>query len=518
MIKYTGSCNALALLLLAFIIMSAAEVMGSTFPELEQLPLRTAGRWIVDQQGNRVKLACVNWHGGHMNTFAPSGLDYQPASGIAATLRKLGFNCVRLNWSVELVQTNPIIDHRVIKAVREHGEITDDGARALDVLDVVIKALAAEKIMTIIDNHISDAGWCCDVRTENGLWFNERYPVDVWEKTWEFMAERYVDNLYVIGADLRNELRPDIRFNGKISWRSMPNLVIKMPTWGGGDKVLPLKEYAPEVLSFNHPSLNSTKHRLLLFAIKRLLANVPVQLFDWHAASQQAANKVIAKNPNLLVFIQGTFDIFSYTPNVVKIILYYMNNDKALYNSVGKLFAIPKEATKVYQLQNFTGVDTMPIKLDQPNRLVYSAHLYPFFYDSAQYEWDGISPTYKDYSETVDKFWGYIFKNKTMPVWVGETGTKASMLGIGSKWTDYNNRYLIENDLDFAYWPIGDARPTIDKETGEFVHGFDKFALLNQKYDGLKYGPLYDTLKPLFVEREGPGVTPQNNRHILYQN
>ena len=34
------------------------------------LPLRTSGRWIVDREGHRVKLACVNWAGAEVEAVA----------------------------------------------------------------------------------------------------------------------------------------------------------------------------------------------------------------------------------------------------------------------------------------------------------------------------------------------------------------------------------------------------------------------------------------------------------------
>ena len=94
-----------------------------------------------------------------MNAFVPSGLDVSTSIQIATLLHKHGFNCVRLNWSVELVQDNPIVNHDAIKAMRSHGVITSDFARALDVLDQVISDLTAMKVMIILDNHMSNAGW-----------------------------------------------------------------------------------------------------------------------------------------------------------------------------------------------------------------------------------------------------------------------------------------------------------------------------------------------------------------------
>lgn len=82
------------------------------------------------------------------------------------------------------------------------------------------------------------------------------------------------------------------------------------------------------------------------------------------------------------------------------------------------------------------------------------------------------------------------------PVWVGETGIDADARGLRPAWTDYTLRYLREHDLDFAYWPIGDARPHIDAN-GTFIAGGDDYALLDRQYEELKYRPVYDTFADL---------------------
>ena len=39
------------------------------------LPLHTKGRFIVDEEGNRIKLACVNWYGAEEMDFVVAGLE-----------------------------------------------------------------------------------------------------------------------------------------------------------------------------------------------------------------------------------------------------------------------------------------------------------------------------------------------------------------------------------------------------------------------------------------------------------
>ena len=51
--------------------------------------------------------------------------------------------------------------------------------------------------------------------------WTDAYPESAWLSMWTVLAARYVHNPMVIGADLRNELRPDTRPG--MSWRN--------PTW-----------------------------------------------------------------------------------------------------------------------------------------------------------------------------------------------------------------------------------------------------------------------------------------------
>ena len=67
---------------------------------------------IVDSLGARVKLACVNWYGAHMEGYVVNGLDRQPIASIAQTIKGLGFTCIRLPFSLEQYYDNPYVDVR----------------------------------------------------------------------------------------------------------------------------------------------------------------------------------------------------------------------------------------------------------------------------------------------------------------------------------------------------------------------------------------------------------------------
>ena len=66
------------------------------FPLLPATPLHTEGRWILDANGERFKLASVNWYGFEELDYTPAGLEIADLDAIARRIRELGFNSVRL--------------------------------------------------------------------------------------------------------------------------------------------------------------------------------------------------------------------------------------------------------------------------------------------------------------------------------------------------------------------------------------------------------------------------------------
>ncbi|KAL2165513.1 hypothetical protein VTH06DRAFT_813, partial [Thermothelomyces fergusii] len=116
------------------------------------LPLHTRGRDVVDAHGRRFRLASVNWYGASDELMVPGGLDVRHRREIARTVRRLGFNSVRLPYSDEMVATNPRVDARLVAANPDLA-----GARALDVYVAVAEALTAEGVAVVVNNHITSA-------------------------------------------------------------------------------------------------------------------------------------------------------------------------------------------------------------------------------------------------------------------------------------------------------------------------------------------------------------------------
>ncbi|KAI1878072.1 hypothetical protein JX265_002440 [Neoarthrinium moseri] len=230
--------------------MKLASFMGASSLALgalaQQLPLKTDSRWILDDAGNRVKFRCINW-AGHMETNIPEGLHKQSIDTIADLIQAQGFNCVRLTYSIDHA-LNPGVTVKdsftaaagasgiavetlndMYSQVVEKNPFTETGTTQ-DVFSAVIKALWDRKIMTVLDNHVSKASWCCNLDDGNGWWdkalayveSNSRFfNTDNWLNGLSAMATWATSQPGVVAMSLRNELRPFPvlqDFNGHADW------------------------------------------------------------------------------------------------------------------------------------------------------------------------------------------------------------------------------------------------------------------------------------------------------------
>jgi endoglucanase len=174
-------------------------------------PLRASGRHVLDGANKRFKLASINWYGASDELFIPGGLDVQHRDVIAQTIRRLGFNSVRLPYADEMVLMNPKIPPHLLAA---NADLV--GLRALDIFAAVVNTLTDAGIAVIINNHITHSTWCCGADPCDGLWYNDHLPQpicrvqqseDQWIQNWEIIMTPHINNPLVIGADLRNEVR-----------------------------------------------------------------------------------------------------------------------------------------------------------------------------------------------------------------------------------------------------------------------------------------------------------------------
>lgn len=165
-------------------------------------PLTTANGYIIDQMGNRLRLQSVNWYGASDTDNIVMGLDINSVSSIAALIKSISSNSVRLPFSNQMLhQPDPVATDRLT------GNPHLLGKSPLEVFDAVVEALAEEGLLVIPNNHTTTRTWCCNY-DNNALWFSPGQTEDEWISDWAPLIQRYRHIPQVVGADLRNEVRP----------------------------------------------------------------------------------------------------------------------------------------------------------------------------------------------------------------------------------------------------------------------------------------------------------------------
>ncbi len=371
---------------IAAVLLCATLISGRA--RAAEFPFHTQGRTIVDGSGQRVRLAMVNWYGAESEDFVVGGLEVNSLEAIARQIHAMGFNSVRLPWSNELVERNPVVANSRLRANPDL-----QGLHALELLDRVVDELARNGLMVVLDNHNSNAEWCCSLKDGNTLWYNAQYPEAAWLKDWQAMARRYASQPFVIGADLRNEPR------GATTW--------------GGDTAT-----------------------------------------DWHAAAERCGNALLAINPHWLIFVEG-----------------------------------------IAYATDLSGVARLPVVLNAPHQLVYSAHNYGFSHPRAA--------SYQDWLHTVEPRWGYLTTgDHPQPLWLGEFGTcntaptcvSSNSPADSGSWFNMLSRYIRENSLDWCYWPLNGTQST---GRGRKFGRIETFGVLNKTWNAPSLPALLERLQEL---------------------
>ncbi|GMH75062.1 hypothetical protein TrLO_g8803 [Triparma laevis f. longispina] len=244
----------LSLLLLALLNIHTVSA-GAAIVDPAKLPLSTMGKHIVDTDGNRVKWACVNWYGPNLpDTNVVGGLEYQTLEYLVNSIKHLGYNCVRLPYTVELALEDPPVPLESALPVPPLNANPDLlGLSSLEVFDKTVEALTDAGLMIILNVHTSAQGWCCQLDSDEGIWFTPEWTYAQFEQSLTDFTTRYLSNPLVVAMDMRNEIH-DI---------NNPDRGDSIPVgWGRGD---------PEL--------------------------------DWYKVATDLGNKVLAVNPDILIVV-----------------------------------------------------------------------------------------------------------------------------------------------------------------------------------------------------------------------
>lgn len=182
---------------------------------------------------------------------------------------------------------------------------------------------------------------------------------------------------------------------------------------------------------------------------------------DWKRAATAAGNAIHAINPKALIVVEGINWQGVPYPNPFHTLL-----PSALWN---RIMLMP--------------IEKNPITLNQPNKLVYEAHVYGFTgpnqiggdVTKGQKSYGDLALEPATLRSVYDQEFGYVAQNQIAPVWIGEVGIAANASDQDKAWFQQTVDYLTANNIGFAYWAINASDPN---------RGVESYSPLNQDWSG----------------------------------
>lgn len=194
----------------------------------------TSGNKIVDSAGKPAVFNGLNWFGFETSNYSPHGLWTRSMDSMLDQAKAKGYNLIRLPYSNQMFdagsQTNsidPVTNPDLV------------GLTPIQVMDKLVEKAGARGMKIFLDRHRPGSGG------QSNLWYTSAYSEERWISDWKMLAQRYLNNDTVIGADLHNEP------HGEASW-------------GTG-----------------------------------------VLATDWRLAAERAGNAILSVNPHWLIIVEG---------------------------------------------------------------------------------------------------------------------------------------------------------------------------------------------------------------------
>lgn len=186
-------------------------------------PLSTENTQIIDSTGKVVLLRGINWFGMEIDTHVPHGLWVRDYKQMLSHIKKLGYNLIRLPYSLEALSSSDI--SAVDFSIGANAELY--GKTPIQVMDLIIQEAQKQGLLILLDSHCLKDGHISE------LWYGDGFTEEDWINTWTFLAKRYKNQPNVIGADLKNEP------HGRASWGTYDFTTDwRIAAQNAGDKIL----------------------------------------------------------------------------------------------------------------------------------------------------------------------------------------------------------------------------------------------------------------------------------------
>ncbi len=338
--------------------------------------LFTDGNGIYDKNGRKVWLTGVNWFGYNTGTNLFDGLWNSQLEPTVKAIADHGFNLIRVPISAELINRWAAGEYPQANYNRAYNAVLND-MNSLEIFDYFLALAEANGIKVMPDIHSAET----NASGHNiNLWATSKVTEEDYLHALEWMAERYRDNDTIIAYDLKNEP------HGK-------------PYEGDGAAIW----------------------------------NDSEKPNNWKYVAEKAAARILAKNPNVLILVEG---IEIYPKDTAANGDFHSSDDKDYdFNWWGG---------------NLRGVADYPVDLGQyQNKLVYSPHDYgptvykqPWF--SGDYNYDTLM------KDCWHDNWFYIYEENLAPLLIGEWG--GFMTEPNITWMTYMKQLIGTYHLNHTFW------------------------------------------------------------------
>lgn len=336
--------------------------------------LHTDGRRILDKDGKEVWLTGVNWFGYNTGTNIFDGLWNSKLDSTVKAVADHGFNLIRVPMSAQLINEWAAGKYPQANYNQAYNAALTK-MNSLEIFEYFLTLAEGNGIKVMIDIHSAET----DPSGHNvNLWYTSKVSVEKYYAALEWMAGRYKNNDTIIAYDLKNEP------HGK------PYEGDAAAIWNDSNK-----------------------------------AN------NWKYVAETAASKVLAKNPNVLIMVEGT-EI-------------YPKNSKGDYSSKDE-----KDYYFNWWGGNLRAVKDFPIDLGKyQDKLVYSPHDYgPTVYEQpwfkGNYDYDSLM------RDCWHDNWFYIYEDNTAPLLIGEWG--GFMREPNLKWMTCMRKLISTYHLNHTFW------------------------------------------------------------------
>jgi hypothetical protein len=369
--------------------------------------LHCKGDKIYDMNGKEVWLTGANWFGFNCseNVFHGSWYDVK---NILKSVADRGIGFLRVPVSTELLYSwMEGTPNKVSSVTAENNPPymvlnpdfydpkTAGTKNSMEIFDIIMGYCKELGIKVMVDVHSPDAN---NSGHNYNLWYGKttttagEITTKKWIDTLAWLADKYKNDDTILAMDLKNEPHGKRGYTGNVC----PSDTAK---WD-----------------------NSTDEN------------------NWKYAAEQCAKAVLAKNPNLLIMVEGVEQ--------------YPKTEKGYTYNTPDVFGASAENSPWYAGWwggNLRGVKDYPINLGSLNsQIVYSPHDYgPSVYNQPWFDKDFTTKTLLD--DYWYGSWAYIDDQGIAPLLIGEWGGFMDG-GKNQKWMTMLRDYMIEKHINHTFW------------------------------------------------------------------